>query len=136
MIIVADYREAQVAFDAGAYKAAALLAASVIEGLFLDVLRRPSIMQASNYAHATNRLRRGGDSINWDRVDLVSLADAAKELGLLHVSVDHLGRGVADFRDTIHPQNELTRGRRPQREEAAVLIHLIPLLSRDFEALS
>jgi len=133
-ILVADYTEAQISFNAGAYKAAALLAASVIEGMFLDMLQHPTVTSLPQYKEATRKLRRDSPDICWDRAGLVSLADAAKELGLLHEAIDRLGRGVADHRDTIHPQNELN-GRRPQREEADAILHFIPLLYRDLAAM-
>ena len=135
-ILADDHVEAQQSFAAGAYKGAAILAAGVVEGMLLDILQRPAIVSKPDYQRATAKLPTLGGSINWNRAGLVALADAAKELGLLHESVERLGRGIADLRDTVHPQNELSNGRRARKEEAAVLLQFVSLLYRDLAALS
>lgn len=127
--IASDYIEAQLALAAGSSKAAAILAASAIEGLFLNAMSRGSVQELPDFQQATKRLRRDGE-IAWDRAQLDQLVAAAVELGLVQDRMRHHGQGARDARDTVHPYNEIRNGRASERE-ARILLELMPEFAED-----
>ena len=132
-VLVADYVEAQRAFASGAFKAAAILAGGVIEGMLLDYLRRPSITAHSKYAEATENFPTTDGAVNWSRVSLTNLIRAASQLGVLGAG-RKLVEGARDFRDTVHPTAEVRLGARAGREEAELLLALVRLIYRDLSS--
>lgn len=131
-MLVSDWIEAQKAFAAGAYKAAALLVGGLLEGLLVNALQRPDIASGSEYVAAVRgfpRLR-GSKDINWDRVSLQQLIEAAVSLQTVSETAAHLASGARDFRDTVHPLAEVRLAERAQLEEAKVLMALFELLYR------
>jgi hypothetical protein len=130
-VLVADYVEAQRAFASEAFKAAAILAGGVIEGMLLDYLQAPSVTERPNYGGATDNFPRTDGAINWNRVSLTNLIGAASQLGALGAGVRALVEGARDFRDTVHPTAEVRLGARAGREEAELLLALVRLIYRD-----
>jgi hypothetical protein len=91
-VVVADYHEAHLALGVGAYKAAALMAAGVVEGILLEVLRQPDVIGKTNYGTALSKYRRNG-RVEWERLGLVSLAEVVQNLGLLRSRTLKLAQG-------------------------------------------
>jgi hypothetical protein len=67
-IAVTDYTEAHQSLSAGAYKPAAIMAASTIEAMVLYVLRKPSVRALTSYTVAEAALPKDKTgAIAWDR---------------------------------------------------------------------
>lgn len=129
-VLAADFAEAQRAFGVVAFKATALLAGGLVEGMLLDALQNPKIVAHGPYQKAVAKLPVLGTGINWDRVSLNQLISAAVDVGLLDATTARLAEGARDFRDTVHPKAELRQGIRAQREEAELLLALVKIVYR------
>lgn len=129
-VLAADYVEAQRSFAVGAFKAAALLVGGLIEGLLLDVLRKPSVVGRNDYQSATASLPNVGGSMNWDKASMSALVRVARELNLIDATIGRMVEGARDFRDPVHPNAEPRPGIRAGREEAELLLALVTLRYR------
>lgn len=129
-ILTDDFVEAQRAFAVGAFKASAILAGGLIEGMLLDTLRKPEIVTRDKYQSAVAKFPKVGNEINWDKVSLSHLLAAARELGLIDEAAGRMVEGARDFRDTVHPNAELRQGIRAKLEEAELLLALTKLIYR------
>jgi len=129
-ILKDDFVEAQRAFAVGAFKASAILAGGLIEGMLLDTLRKPEIVTRDRYQSVVARFPKVEDEINWDKVSLSHLLAAARELDLIDEAAGRMAEGARDFRDTVHPKAELRQKIRAHREEAELLLALTKLIYR------
>ena len=131
LVLNLDFVEAQRAFAADAFKACALLACGLIEGMLFDALQTPSVVSRADYAQAVARLPRTGPTINWDKVSMTQLIEATRDLQLVGQSALRFVHGARDFRDTVHPRAEVREQMRAGREEAQLLLALVNLIYRD-----
>lgn len=129
-ILTDDFVEAQRAFAVGAFKASAILAGGLIEGMLLDTLHKPEIVKRDKYQSAVAKFPKVGDEINWDKVSLNHLLAAARELGLMGDTAARMAAGARDFRDTVHPKAELRQKMRAKLEEAKLILALVELIYR------
>jgi hypothetical protein len=131
VVLQEDYVEAQRALAAGAYKASAVLFASVIEGMLLSRLLEEAVRGSEPYRLAASKLPHSDGDVNWDRVSLGHLITAAGQLNLLDQRTLTMAIGARDFRDTTHPRAEVREGARARLEEAELLFALAKLVYRD-----
>jgi hypothetical protein len=125
-VVEKDYEQAQRAFNAGLYKAAALLAGGVIEQMLADALQWPDTIQRPQYSQAILKLPGGQQQqVNWERASLERLAEAAVTFGLLDATGQHAALLSRDFRDTVHPNAEVRIRRRASQEDAEVLLAVV-----------
>lgn len=129
-ILTDDFVETQRAFMVGAFKASAILAGGLIEGMLLDTIRKPEIVTRDKYQSAVAKFPKVEDGVNWDKVSLSHLLAAARELGLMDEAAGRMAEGARDFRDTVHPNAELRQGIRAKLEEAELLLALTKLIYR------
>ena len=134
-VLVADYREAQLAFQAGAFKASAILSGGILEGLLTNFLRSDSATKLDQFEDATAEFPRKDGEISWDWIGLTKLIEATNALPVLGEGVRSLIQGARDFRDTVHPAAEARKGTRAGLEEAELLLSLVRLLYRDLSNL-
>lgn len=131
-LLIMDFVEAQRAFAANGYKASSLLCGGIIEGMLFDRLQQPDIVSQPKYTQAVSKFPKvGSGDINWDRVSLTQLIEAAGTLGLLASNALKLAPGARDFRDTVHPNAELRLQSRAGKEEAELLLSFVKLVYRD-----
>lgn len=133
-VLKLDFVEAQQAFASGAYKACALLAGGIIEGMLLDALQSSKVRDDPNFREATTKFPLVGQDINWDKVSMTNLIEAACKLHLLSESAVRLVPGARDFRNTVHPRAEVREGMRAGLEEAELLLALVKLIYRDLDS--
>jgi hypothetical protein len=134
-VLARDYTEAQQAYVAGAFKAASVLAGGILEGMLLDAIARQPVVERERYTEATAGLPRLAGEVNWDRVNLAQLIQAAAQLGILGKSALRLIDGARDFRNALHPRAECREGTRAGKEEAELLLALVRLVYRDLSEL-
>lgn len=124
-LLTADYLEAKLALNAGAFKASALLSAGVIEGLLYSVLSDPNMRSNDGFNTKWNELsksRFSGAEPRWNRLSLPQLIALAQASGLIEAHRINLINGVMEYRDTSHAVAALNAGARPTREDAALLL--------------
>jgi hypothetical protein len=129
-----DFVEAQLSFGAGAFKATALLAGALIEGMLLDALQSPDTKANDKYPQAVQGFPRAGGEIDWDRVSLTQLIKAGVELSLLTETEQRFAAGARDYRDTVHPNAEVRQRVRAKKEEAELLLALVKLTYRNLDS--
>ena len=135
-LLRSDFVEAQRSFAASAFKGSCLLSGVVIEGILLNQLQLQDTVAQSGYEQAVARFHRVGTEIDWDRVGMTQLIEAAASLGFLGISTKLFAKGARDFRDTIHPRAELRLQMRGGQEEAELLLAFVKLVYRDIANLS
>jgi hypothetical protein len=133
-VLSQDFVEAQTSFGAGAFKATALLAGALIEGMLLDALQSPHTKANDKYPQALEDFPRAGNEINWDRVSMTQLIQAGVKLSLLTETEQRFAAGARDYRDTVHPNAEVRQRVRAKREEAELLLALVKLTYRNLDS--
>lgn len=133
-IVNSDWKEAQIAYRHGAWKAAIVLAGSTIEGLLLSAL-----MQLSGRAKKEvikERLLRISESKNrtgaLEFLYLRELIELAVKLDLISSGPLKFSHSVNDYRNIIHP-GLLIRDRtlRAGKLEAAAALSAAKMVARD-----
>lgn len=124
-LLTADYLEAKLALNAGAFKASALLSSGVIEGLLYSALSDPNMRSNDGFNTKWKELsksRFSGAEPRWNRLSLPQLIALAQASGLMEAHRINLISGVMEYRDTSHAVAALNAGARPSREDAALLL--------------
>jgi hypothetical protein len=118
-----DYQEVQRAFVAQCWKATIVLAGGAMEAILLDRLSsdRASSISATS---APNK----DDLTRWDLSDLIKVA---VELKLVNSSVEKLSHSVREYRNLIHPGNELRNKLTLGAEEARIAMEILNLIDRE-----
>lgn len=122
-IIERDYSELQRAFIAECWKSVILLAGSSIEALLVDLLE-----QNQPSAVAAKAAPRPTDITRWDLSDLIKVAI---ELKLISTGVEKLSHSIREYRNLIHPGNEVRNALGFGREEARIAIEVLHMLHRE-----
>lgn len=128
-----DFIDAQKSFAVGACKACGLLCGGLIEGMLLDIVQRPNVVNEEQLDTVSKKLNlpHRGKSLDWDRVSMTNLLKMSNELGLVGSRVLNFIEGARDTRDTVHPRAEVRQGSRVSREEASMLLDLVKLIYND-----
>jgi hypothetical protein len=113
--VIADrLKEIEICFKNSAPLAVVLLCGSTLEGLLYEV--------AKNHPAAFNQAaaapRRDGKILRLPEWSLNHLIVAGRELGILGEDVVKFAIAVRDFRNYIHPQQQVSDGFRPRRVTA------------------
>ena len=131
-IVVNDFTEAQRAYYADAPKSAALLCGAVIEGMLLDVLRRPEVEEDEHFIAFLKE--RNWKEINWDQTSLTVFLGLAQTLKRIRPTTFKMAEGMRDFRDTVHPAAEARSESRAGVRDATLLLEIVQLLADDLRA--
>lgn len=131
-----DFIDAQKSFAVGVYKACGLLCGSLIEGMLLDILQRPSVVTEAQLIEFVNKLNLShrGKSIDWNKVSMSNIIRMSSELGFVDGRALRFAEGARDTRDTVHPRAEVRQGSRVSREEASILLELVKLIYNNLVA--
>lgn len=122
-IVERDYGEIQRAFISQCWKSTIVLAGGAIEAILADLLlaNEPS-------AKAAAATPKKADITKWDLADLI---EVAIELQLVSGGVSKLSHSVREYRNLIHPGNEVRTGLVFDREEAQIALEVLNMLHRD-----
>jgi hypothetical protein len=100
-----------------------ILSGGAIEAILLDLLlNNPGAQEAQSAPKGKPDLSR------WDLNDLIKVAI---ELELVTGTVEKLSHPVRDYRNLVHPGNELRSKLAVDREEARIAIEVLNSLHRD-----
>lgn len=115
-VIEARLREIDVCLEAGASLAVIFLVGSTLEGVLLDLaLAQPKVFLA-----ATAAPKPKGVGKPLDRWTLAELLAVASEIGILGADVSRHADQVRNFRNYIHPRQQLREGFEPRIETARI----------------
>jgi len=120
--VIADrLQEVDACFESGAPLAVVILCGSTLEGLLYEV--------ASRHPAAYNRTaaapRRDGKVRPLPDWSLHDLLNASRELGLIGEDVSKFGHAVREFRNYIHPRQQVKEGFRPRQVTAQIARHVL-----------
>lgn len=114
--------EARIAMRAGAYLATILLCGSVLEAVLLGAAQKEPArfnQAAASPKGADGTVRRFHE---WS---LAQFIDAASEIDLLKPDVKKFGHGLRDFRNYIHPHEQMVSGFSPDEHTAKVCFQVL-----------
>lgn len=122
-IIERDYQELQRAYIAKCWKSTIILSGGSIEAILIDLLQQ-------NLSDALSSLSapKDTDITKWDLSDLIKVS---VELKLLSPSIDKLSHSVREYRNLIHPGNEIRNKLVIEEEEAKIAIEILNILHRE-----
>jgi hypothetical protein len=127
-----DLSSANSSFDNGEWKAATVLAGSVIEALLLWRLRNEtpeSIQQFVQTQQKNNQNRLGRGLEHWYLEDLLNLSE---QQNLISVDSQKQCRLAQGFRNLIHPGKSVRTGTKCDRATASIMRAGVELLIREF----
>jgi len=115
--VIADrLTEVEACYENGSYLATLILCGSTLEGLLYEVAKK----HPADYNHAKAAPRHGDKVRPFSDWTLNDLLNCSRELGLLGEDVTKFGHAVREFRNYIHPQQQVREGFRPRRVTAQV----------------
>lgn len=121
-IIESRLAEARTAMGAGAYLATVLLCGSVLEGVLLGAAQK----QPARFNQAAASPKAADGSVKrFHEWSLAQFIDAASEIDLLKPDVKKFGHGLRDFRNYIHPYEQMTSGFTPDQHTAKVCFQVL-----------
>ena len=122
-IVERDYDEIQRAYISKCWKSVIILCGGTIEAILTDLLisHDPKAKQAKS---APNK----ADISRWDLSELINVA---VELKLVTEGVEKLSHPIREYRNLVHPGNEIRNKLRFDAEEARISLEVLNILQRD-----
>ena len=135
-----DYRDFLAEYQSNHFKSTIILAGSLVERLLLYVLmeREAEAMEAYSLIQNAGRNTDGksGGRNNSDilRFDLGTIVTVAKKLKLVSHEVEKLSEVVREYRNIVHPGNELRRKYEPNKKRAEMAHALVEMIVEVFKS--
>jgi hypothetical protein len=121
-IIAARLEEARKALKAGASLAVIFLCGSILEGVLLGTAQRhPAEFNRASLSPKTPE----GKVKPFHKWSLAQLIDVAHELGMLTLDVKKFSHGLRDFRNFIHPHEQMASGFTPDQHTAEICFQVL-----------
>lgn len=121
-IIEGRLTEARVALKAGAFLSVIFLCGSVLEGVLLGAAQK----QPARFNQAkTSPKGADGSPKHFHEWSLAQLIDTASEIGVLKLDVKKFSHGLRDFRNYIHPYEQMRSGFSPDEHTAKVCFQVL-----------
>jgi len=121
-IVERDYAEAQRAFIAECWKSTIVLAGGMIEAILSDLL-----LANQTLVTGATKAPKNPDISRWDLADLINVA---VELKLVSAGVEKLSHPIREFRNLIHPGNEVRNSLQFGAEEAKIALEVLHIVHR------
>lgn len=122
-VLERDYSEIQRAFISQCWKSVIILSGSAIEAILVDQM----LANETNAKGASKAPKNKSDIRRWDLAELI---EVAVELGIVDSSVDKLSHSVREYRNLVHPGNEIRNKLVFGAEEARIAIEVLHILHR------
>lgn len=121
-IIEKRLAEAKTALSAGAHLSVIFLCGSVLEAILLGAAQKDPMS-----FNRTNSSPKGNDGSikRFHEWNLSNFIDAACEIGLLKPDVKKFSHGLRDFRNYIHPYEQMASGFTPDEHTAKVCFQVL-----------
>ncbi len=118
-IVESRLDEAQRALRVGAYLSVVVLCGSILEAVLLGkALREPGRFNSAG-PRSGGKVKKFGD---WT---LANFIDVASEVGVLKADVQKFSHGLRDFRNYIHPYQQISSGFTPDEHTAKVCFQVL-----------
>jgi hypothetical protein len=122
-IIERDYEEIQRAFISQCWKSVMILCGGAIEAILTDLL-----LINKTAAMSAKCAPKGDDITRWG---LSKLIDVAVELQLVSAGIQKLSHPLKEYRNLVHPGNEIRNKLYFGAEEAKIAVEILHMLHRD-----
>lgn len=122
-IVERDYDEIQRAYISKCWKSVIILCGGTIEAILMDLLISHDT-EAKQAKSAPNK----PDISRWDLSELINVA---VELELVTEGVEKLSHPIREYRNLVHPGNEIRNNLRFDAEEARISLEVLNILHRD-----
>lgn len=122
-IIERDYEEIQKAFISNCWKSVIILCGGTIEAILTDLL-----LANKTRAIAADSAPKQSDITRWDFSKLI---DVSVELKLVSSGMQKLSHPIREYRNLVHPSNEIRKQLSFNAEEAKIAIEVLHILHRD-----
>ncbi len=122
-VLERDYSEIQRAYIARCWKSVIILSGGAIEAMLLDQL----VHDQAN-ARASSKAPKEPDIMKWDLVNLIAVC---VDLGYVSAGVEKLSHSVREYRNLVHPGNEIRNKLTFDAEEAKIALEVLHLVWRD-----
>lgn len=114
--------EARIALQAGAYLSVIFLCGSVLEAVLLGAAQR----EPARFNQAKSSPKGSDGSVRrFHEWSLATLIDVAYEIGVLKLDVKKFSHGLRDFRNYIHPYEQMVSGFTPDDHTAKVCFQVL-----------
>jgi len=121
-IIDARLAEARKALQAGAYLSVVLLCGSVLEAVLLGAAQK----EPAKFNCSTASPKQPDGSVKrFHEWSLAQLIDVACDVGLIKLDVKKFSHGLRDFRNYIHPYEQMMSGFMPDEHTAKVCFQVL-----------
>ena len=121
-IIEERLKEVQKALAVGAYLSGVILCGSILEAVLLGKAQQePRIFNTSKASPKT----RDGKVKPLHEWTLAKLIDVASDVGVLKLDVKKFSHGLRDFRNYIHPYEQMSSGFTPDKHTANVCFQVL-----------
>ena len=121
-IIESRLVEARTALSAGAYLSVVFLCGSVLEAVLLGAAQK----DPAKFNKASSSPRNPDGTVRrFHEWSLAQFIDTACEVDLLKPDVKKFGHGLRDFRNYIHPYEQMVSGFTPDQHTAKVSFHVL-----------
>lgn len=121
-IIESRLAEARKAMGAGAYLSTILLCGSVLEAVLLGAAQK----QPARFNQAAASPKAADGTVRrFHEWNLAQFIDAASEISLLKPDVKKFSHGLRDFRNYIHPYEQMASGFTPDQHTAKVCFQVL-----------
>ena len=122
-IIQARLKEAQACLSVGAHLSVIFQCGSVLEGVLLGAAQKePARFNRSN---ASPKNERDGKVKAFHEWSLSEFINVAQDIGLLKPDVQKFSHGLRDFRNYIHPYQQMISGFTPDEHTAKVCLQVL-----------
>jgi hypothetical protein len=122
-ILMARVKEAVECVAAGAPLSTVFMCGSILEGVLLAVaLKNPAEF---NRADASPKQKDTGKVRALHEWTLANLIDVAHEVGVLRLDVKKFGHAVRDFRNYIHPYEQMASNFHPDEHTAQICLQVL-----------
>lgn len=115
-VIAERLQEVEVCFDNGAYLSVVILCGSTLEGLLYEVAK----CHPASFNRATGAPAHDGKVRPLREWTLNDLLNCSRELRLLGEDMTKFGHAVREFRNYIHPQQQVRENFRPRKVTAEI----------------
>ena len=121
-IIESSLKEAKITMGAGAYLSTIFLCGSVLEAVLLGAAQK----EPSRFNRASASPKASGGSVKRFRDwNLAQLIDVAHEVGLLKPDIKKFSHSLRDFRNYIHPYEQISSGFSPDEHTAKLCLQAL-----------
>src|SRR5258708_7917884 len=117
LLLVADYRELNLAIQAKAWKAAQILAGSIIEAILVDYLISMEYKKRSQ----DNLLHLG----------LGGAIKICRDENILSEKIEHLSHAIQSYRNLIHPGRSVRLGETASENDAIMSKALVEIIAEE-----